>query len=84
MTLPEVTMYSTVWCGHCRRLKRQLDDAGIAYLEIDIDRSGNQHLGDRIEAHTGGYRTVPTLEIGGELYVNPSVAEVLQVVRRAG
>lgn len=79
-----VTMYSTVWCGHCRRLKRQLDEAGVPFVEIDIERPEHRHLGDRIEAHTGGYRTVPTLEIGGELYVNPALTEVLHVVRRAG
>jgi mycoredoxin len=77
-------MYSTVWCGHCRRLKRQLDDAGVPFAEVDIDRAEHHHIGDRIEAHTGGYRIVPTLEIDGVLYVNPPVAEVLQVVRRAG
>jgi mycoredoxin len=82
--LPTVTMYSTVWCGHCRRLKRQLDDAGIPFVEVDIDQAAHRHLGDLIEARTGGYRTVPTLEIAGELYVNPPVAEVLQVVRQAG
>ena len=24
-----VTMYSTTWCGYCRRLKLQLDAAGV-------------------------------------------------------
>ena len=67
-------MYSTTWCGHCRRLKRQLDDAGIGYREIDIDE--HEQFGARIVAATGGYRTVPTLEIGGLLLVNPSVPEV--------
>ena len=69
-----VTMYSTVWCGHCRRLKRQLDDSGIGYTEIDIDE--RTELGAKIEAVTGGYRTVPTIEIGGRLLVNPSINEV--------
>jgi len=32
-------MYSTTWCGYCRRLKLQLDEAGIAYREIDIERN---------------------------------------------
>ena len=39
-TLPDagtVTMYSTTWCGYCRRLKTQLDSAGIGYTEIDIE-----------------------------------------------
>ena len=69
-----VTMYSTVWCGHCRRLKRELDDAGIGYREVDLDEVPG--LGPRIEAVTGGYRTVPTVDIGGTLLVNPSVGEV--------
>lgn len=73
-----VTVYSTTWCGHCRRLKRQLDDFGVAYAEVDID----EHLdeGRRIEEATGGYRTVPTVEIGGRLLVNPTIAEVRSAI----
>ena len=78
-----VIMYSTSWCGHCRRLKRQMDDAGIPYAEVDIDEPQHRHVGDRIIAKTGGYRVVPTLEIDGELYVNPLLSEVLQAVRPA-
>jgi len=33
-----ITMYSTPWCGYCRRLKGQLDRAGIAYAEVDIEQ----------------------------------------------
>lgn len=32
-----VTMYSTTWCGYCRRLKSQMDREGIAYNEINIE-----------------------------------------------
>ncbi|HEX2295338.1 MAG TPA: glutaredoxin family protein [Actinomycetota bacterium] len=69
-----VTIYSTTWCGHCRRLKRQLDEAGIGYREIDIDE--HEQYADRIVTATGGYRTVPTLQIGERLLVNPTVPEV--------
>lgn len=69
-----ITIYSTTWCGHCHRLTRQLDDAGIAYHVIDVD--DDPAAGDRIVAATGGYRTVPTIEIGGELLVNPSLPQV--------
>lgn len=70
----KVTMYSTVWCGHCRRLQRQLTEAGIAYDVVDIEEETSH--GSRIEAVTGGYRIVPTIEIHGRLLVNPSVEEV--------
>ncbi len=69
-----VRLFSTTWCGHCRRLKRQLEEAGIAYEEIDLDEQ--QHFGDKIVAKSGGYRIVPTVEVGGELLINPSVDEV--------
>ena len=71
-----VTMYSTTWCGYCRRLKRQFDETGIAYEEIDVDDPEHRHLGDRIIEATGGYRIVPTIDVGGKLLVNPSLKEV--------
>ncbi|MGH2754834.1 MAG: glutaredoxin family protein [Actinomycetota bacterium] len=69
-----MTMFSTTWCGHCIRLKRQMGEAGISYLEIDIDEQ--EQFGDRIARATGGFRTVPSLQIGETLLVNPSIAEV--------
>jgi glutaredoxin-like protein len=78
-----VTMYSTTWCGYCRRLKRQFEDAGIAYREIDVDRE--EHYGDRIVEKTGGFRVVPTIEIeGGDLLVNPSIKEVQKALEQVG
>lgn len=70
----QVTMYTTVWCGYCRRLERQMTEAGIAFRRVDIDV--HRAFGDRIEAATGGHRTVPTVEVEGELLVNPSIAQV--------
>ena len=70
----QVTMFSTVWCGYCRRLRRQMDEAGIDYQVVDLDEDPTHE--SRIIARTGGYRTVPTLDIGGELLVNPTIQEV--------
>lgn len=77
--MPTVTMFSTGWCGYCRRLKNQMNEAGIPFQEIDLDEASGQY-DDMIIAKTGGYRTVPTLEIGGELYVNPTIRDVKAAV----
>lgn len=77
MTDP-ITVFSTTWCGHCKRLLRQLDEAQIVYRVVDLDE--HPHHGARIEAKTGGYRTVPTLEVGEDLLVNPSIVEVKQAL----
>jgi mycoredoxin len=51
-----------------------MDEAGIPYREVDLDEDPSHD--ERIIARTGGYRTVPTLDIGGELLVNPTIQEV--------
>lgn len=71
---PDVVMYSTSWCGYCRRLGSQMQEAGISYRVIDLD--GDPSYDERIKQASGGYRTVPTLEIGDDLLVNPTINEV--------
>jgi len=75
-----ITIYTTRWCGHCRRLARRLAEAGIEALMVDIDSDEHAHHGRRIEQLTGGYRMVPTVEVGTRLLVNPSVAEVTEAL----
>ena len=70
-----LTMYSTIWCGYCRRLKLQLDRAGIAYDEIDIERS--PEAATFVESVNGGNQTVPTVRYpDGSTATNPTFAQV--------
>ena len=42
-----ITMFSTTWCGYCRRLKSALDREGIGYTEVNIeDDDGERRLRD--------------------------------------
>lgn len=70
-----VTMFSTTWCGYCRRLKSQLDREGIGYTEINIEETpGTAEL---VETINGGNQTVPTLLFpDGSSATNPSLAQV--------
>lgn len=76
--MPDVRMYSTVWCGYCRRLKRQMAETGIRFEEIDLDEEPGH--GERIALATGGNRTVPTVEVDGRLLVNPSLDDVKEAL----
>lgn len=68
-------MYSTTWCGFCRRLKLQLDQAGIAYTEIDIER--NPDAARFVEGVNGGNQTVPVILFPDETTAtNPSLKQV--------
>lgn len=79
-----VTMYSTPWCGYCRRLKGQLERAGIGYTEIDIEQQ--PEAAALVERVNGGNQTVPTVlaypDGGGEpvAMTNPSLAQVKQAL----
>lgn len=71
-----VTMYTTSWCGWCRRLKSGLDRAGIEYTEVDIER--DEAAAEIVVRANGGNRTVPTLVFAdGSALTNPSVDEVV-------
>ncbi|MCP9957402.1 MULTISPECIES: mycoredoxin [Streptomyces] len=79
-----VTMYSTTWCGYCRRLKSQLDREGIAYTEINIEQDPESAA--FVEKANGGNQTVPTVLVrpngGGEdvVMTNPSLMQVQQAL----
>lgn len=78
-----VTMYSTTWCGYCRRLKSQLDREGIAYNEINIEHDPESAA--FVEKANGGNQTVPTLLVVAEsgtesVMTNPSLAQVKQAL----
>ncbi|WP_149184297.1 mycoredoxin [Streptomyces sp. TRM49041] len=79
-----VTMYSTTWCGYCRRLKSQMDREGIAYTEINIEQDPQSAA--FVEKVNNGNQTVPTVLVtptgGGENVVmtNPSLRQVQQAL----
>lgn len=70
-----ITMFSTTWCGYCKRLKKQLDAVGIGYTEINIeDVPGTAEL---VESLNDGNQTVPTILFpDGTAATNPSLNDV--------
>lgn len=68
-------MYSTTWCGYCRRLKKQLEEAGISYVEIDIEQ--DPASAEFVGKVNNGNHVVPTVKFAdGSTATNPSLAEV--------
>ena len=70
-----VTMYSTTWCGYCRRLKTLMQREGIEYTEVDIER--DPAAADFVMKVNGGNQTVPTVHFpNGAALTNPSIDQV--------
>ncbi len=71
----EFVMFSTDWCGYCKRLKSQLNDNGISFCEINVEQEMN--YASFVEEVNGGNRVVPTLLFSdGVALTNPSVIAV--------
>ena len=71
----QLTMYSTVWCGYCKRLKTALKSAGISYTEVDIEHDPD--AAKFVMSVNNGNQTVPTLKFAdGSALTNPSLKEV--------
>ncbi len=59
-------MYTTPWCGDCRRAKLFLNERGMAFLEVNIDQSPEaEELVLRVNR---GRRKVPTFEVEGRYF----------------
>lgn len=72
-------MYSTTWCGYCRRLKKQLEEAGISYVEVDIEN--DPASADFVGEVNGGNHVVPTVKFAdGSTATNPTLADVKKVL----
>ena len=68
-------MYTTRWCGFCRRLKNQLAREGIKMREVDIEV--DPAACEYVMSVNGGNQTVPTVVFpDGSAMTNPSAAQV--------
>ncbi|MFC4058247.1 mycoredoxin [Planomonospora corallina] len=80
-----LTVYTTSWCGPCKRLKAQLTREGIAYQEIDIEQ--DPAAAEFVMSVNNGNQTVPTVVVespaGRVALTNPPVTEVKRLLESA-
>lgn len=75
LTGQEFVMFSTDWCGYCKRLKSQLGEVGITFREINVEQEPDS--AEFVEQVNSGNRVVPTLLFSdGTSLTNPSVIAV--------
>ena len=78
-----IIMYTTAWCGDCRRAKRVFSDFDVPYTEVNI--SDDEDAAEIVQTLNNGLRSVPTIVFpDGGVLVEPSntaLAAVLQHYR---
>jgi mycoredoxin len=72
-TTQNIVLFSTRWCGDCRRAKRLFDALGVPFTEINIDE--DCAAAARVMRLNDGMRSVPTILFpDGSVLVEPSNA----------
>jgi len=65
-TTQAITIYTTAWCGDCRRAKLFLNERCIEFREINIDELPDAE--ELVIKKNNGRRKVPTFEVGGRFF----------------
>jgi len=75
----EILMYTTSWCPDCHRAKYLLDEYGIAYKEVDVEKDAVAMA--FVKEVNGGRRVVPTIVFAdGFILVEPSTKVLAEKV----
>ncbi|MGA2419078.1 MAG: glutaredoxin family protein [Candidatus Acidiferrum sp.] len=61
-----ITMYTTLWCGDCRRAKSFMKERGVVFNEVNIEE--DPAAAALVIKANNGKRKVPTFEIGGRYF----------------
>ena len=67
-------------CPFCMKLRTQIRLRGIETTEFDI--WSDPSAAERVRQVTGGDETVPTVFVGTEAMVNPSIKQVVAAMER--
>ncbi len=80
-TGPEVVVYTTAWCGWCRKTLAFLDERGVRYVNKDIE--ANDWNRDELIEKTGR-TSIPVVEINGEIIRGYNAARMEQLLAGSG
>jgi mycoredoxin len=76
-----ITVYGRPGCAISQMIRRWLDRRGIPYQYVDVER--NPQARSQLAWLTGGRVRSPTVVIGGDVLVQPTIEELEWALRRS-
>lgn len=77
----EVLVYTTRWCGYCKKAISRLEELGVDYVELDIEDDSD------VEAEflekSGGSRGVPLIDVDGQIMQGYSEGRLDEMLKLA-
>ena len=80
--MAQITVYGTDWCEDTVATRKDLDSLGVKYRYIDIEQDPSAQ--DWVKRHSGGKQKTPTVDINGQILVEPEKQELELALKRNG
>ncbi len=78
----QIVVYGSSWCGIAMMTRRYLDRAGVPYRFVDWDV--HPEVRSELEWLAGGRLASPTVKVGGQVLVQPTLDELRWALSRIG
>jgi len=80
MKTPKV--YGADWCEDTHATRNQLDSLGVQYEYVDVEQDAAAC--EWIKAQNGGKRQTPTVDLDGQILIEPDERELEEALRGKG
>ena len=77
-----VKVYGADWCEDTQATRNNLDSLGVQYQYIDVEK--DQQAQAWVKDENGGKQKTPTLDIAGQVLVEPDERELELALRGKG
>ena len=78
--MAQVKVYGADWCGMTTRTLRHLDDLGVEYDYVNVEK--DPRASEWVKAQNGGKEKKPTLDVNGATLTEPSNPELENFLRQ--
>jgi thioredoxin reductase (NADPH) len=76
----KIKLYGADWCADCIQVKKFFKEKGLTFDYIVITK--NEEAISFLEKVNKGKRVIPTLEIEGQVYTNPGINELINIIKQ--
>ena len=80
--MPQIKVFALSTCPYCRQARAFLDESGVAYDVVEVDKLTGQQRTDAIEEvkRLSNGTSFPVLVIGDEVVVGYNKARIQQLI----
>jgi mycoredoxin len=80
--MSKVTVYGASWCEDTEATRKDLASLGVPYDYVEVEQDAAAL--EWVKEQNGGKRKTPTLDIAGQVLVEPDRRELEQCLRGVG